>query len=60
MPDPAGSETRSSAVRVEFDDELSRQLEDWRRRQPEIPSKAASVRELVARALSYDSTHAVA
>lgn len=45
------TETGKSSVRVEFDDDLARQLEDWRRKQPQIPSKAACVRHLVKRAL---------
>jgi len=42
------------SVRVVFDDELARQLEDWRRRQPQIPTIAEGVRRLVARGIAND------
>jgi hypothetical protein len=42
------------SVHVVFDDELVRRIDDWRRRQPEIPTIAAGVRRLVARGLAND------
>jgi hypothetical protein len=47
-----------TAFCLRLDGELTKQLDEWRRRQPEILSKSASARELIARALSFDSPHA--
>jgi hypothetical protein len=44
-----------TSIRVEFDGELTRQLEDWRRRQPVIPTGAEAVRHHMARSLASDS-----
>jgi hypothetical protein len=43
---------KSTEVHLRLDDELARGLEDWRRRQSQIPSRPAAVRRLVARALA--------
>ena len=42
------------SVRVVFDRTLAEQLEDWRRRQPEIPTIAKAVRHLLARGIAND------
>jgi|GraSoi_2013_40cm_1033754.scaffolds.fasta_scaffold101620_2 hypothetical protein len=42
------------SVRVVFDRALAEQLEDWRRRQPRIPTIAEGVRRLVARGIAND------
>jgi hypothetical protein len=42
------------SVRVVFDRALAEQLEDWRRRQPRIPTIAESVRRFVARGIAND------
>ena len=51
--DDATTDVRKS-IRVVFDGALAEQLEDWRRRQPQIPSIAEGVRRLVARAIASD------
>jgi hypothetical protein len=43
-----------TAFCLRLDGELTKQLDEWRRRQPEILSKSASARELIARALSSE------
>jgi len=42
------------SVTVVFDRALAEQLEDWRRRQPRIPTIAEGVRRLVARGIAND------
>jgi hypothetical protein len=42
------------SIHVVFDDELVRQLEDWRRRQPRIPTIAEGIRRLVTRGIAND------
>jgi hypothetical protein len=42
------------AIHVRFDRALAERLEDWRRRQPEIPTIAEGVRRLVDRAIAND------
>ena len=44
----------SKSIRVVFDGDLAEQLEDWRRRQPEIPTIAKAVRHLLARGIAND------
>jgi hypothetical protein len=60
--EPFGSAAKhdagKSSVRVELDDALSRELENWRRRQTTIPSKAEGVRRLLSRALANDNVAA--
>lgn len=41
----------SKRLAIDMDDALAKELENWRRAQPEIPSKAEAVRELLLRAL---------
>jgi hypothetical protein len=42
----------STEVHLRLDDDLARELEEWRRRQNKIPSRPAAVRRLMARALA--------
>jgi hypothetical protein len=49
---------KKPAVRIEMDDDFARAVEDWRRRQPVIPSKAQALRLLAARSLAAE--HAAA
>ena len=51
--DQATTDVRKS-VRVVFDRALAEQLEDWRRRQPSIPTIAKTIRHLVARGIAND------
>ena len=51
--DQATTDVRKS-IRVVFDHALAEQLEDWRRRQPEIPTIAKAVRHLLARGIAND------
>jgi hypothetical protein len=43
---------KSTEVHLRLDDDLARELEEWRRRQNKIPSRPAAVRRLMARALA--------
>jgi hypothetical protein len=49
---------KKPAVRIEMDEDFARALEDWRRQQAVIPSRAEAVRQLAARSLAAD--HAAA
>jgi len=42
------------SIHVVFDRALAERLEDWRRRQPQIPTIAEGVRRLVDRAIAND------
>jgi len=42
-------------VHVVLDAELVAGLEAWRRQQPEIPTRAAAIRRLLARAMANDA-----
>lgn len=53
MSEPSANDARRR-IQVELDAELARQLEDWRRRQPTIPSVSACARALLARALETE------
>ena len=55
--EPATNDVGKS-VRVVFDHDLAEQLEDWRRRQPRIPTIAEGVRRLVARAIASEHVSA--
>jgi hypothetical protein len=57
MAEPSTNDVGKS-IRVTFDDELARSLEDWRRRQPTIPTVSEGVRRLVARALANENVAA--
>jgi hypothetical protein len=48
------AEAGKMALRVDLDTDLARQLENWRRQQPTIPSRAEGVRRLIARALANE------
>jgi hypothetical protein len=48
----AATTEKSKSVHLRLDDDLARELEDWRRRQDAIPSRPAAVRRLMARALA--------
>jgi hypothetical protein len=52
--DQAATTDVGKSVRVVFDRALAEQLEDWRRRQPRIPTIAEGVRRLVARGIAND------
>lgn len=60
--DHIGSEAHQDgskpAVRVVLDQDLARQIENWRRKQDVIPSRAEALRQLAARSLAAE--HAVA
>jgi hypothetical protein len=43
-----------TALRVDLDSSLAQQLEDWRRQQPVIPTRAEGIRRLLARALANE------
>jgi metal-responsive CopG/Arc/MetJ family transcriptional regulator len=43
-----------SFVRVALDDELLRAIDNFRRKQPDIPSRAEALRQLAARSLTAD------
>ncbi|WP_156441536.1 MULTISPECIES: hypothetical protein [Sphingomonadales] len=45
---------RTFQMRV--DDEFLRQLDDWRRLQPEIPSRSEAIRRLVQEAMAETKT----
>jgi hypothetical protein len=45
----------TQAVQVRFQDGLFAAIEDWRRRQPTIPSRPEAVRALVRQSLDNDS-----
>jgi len=49
MPRPLKFPTK---VLIGFDDKQLRLIDDWRRKQPELPSRSAAVRRLVAAALT--------
>jgi len=51
--------TKDVSLHLRLDDQLSKQLEEWRRRQQSIPSRPAAVRRLMARALA-DAEHQAA
>jgi len=42
---------------VDNDDTLVDKVDEWRRRQPEIPARAAAVRELIRRGLKVVEKH---
>jgi hypothetical protein len=46
-----GSVEPSASVRFQLKGPIFVQIEDWRRRQPRIPSRPAAIRELLKRAL---------
>jgi hypothetical protein len=54
MHDLAESDAGRMALRVDLDGALARDLENWRRQQPVIPSRAEGVRRLIARALANE------
>jgi hypothetical protein len=54
MSKPKPSDVRKR-IQVEFDRELAQQVEDFRRKQPAIPTVSACVRELVARGLATEN-----
>jgi hypothetical protein len=45
-------------VRLVLDNDLYREIENWRRQQETIPSKAAAIRRLLARALANEGVAA--
>lgn len=51
------ADVRRKPVTVVFNGALADQIDDWRRRQPEIPTVAAGVRRLVARAVETEHVH---
>jgi hypothetical protein len=46
------------SIRVDLDPDLTQRFEDWRRRQPVIPSASEAVRRLLARALTDEQVAA--
>jgi hypothetical protein len=48
----------SMNLQVRVGDEFVRQVDDWRRRQPDLPTRAAAVRLLVERALEAEKVRA--
>ena len=50
----ATNDAGKSSFRVVFDHALAEQLENWRRRQPRIPTVAEGIRRLVARGIASD------
>jgi hypothetical protein len=47
-----GSDQPRGAVRLRLEGGIFREVEDWRRSQPKIPSRAKAVRLLIERALA--------
>jgi len=47
-------EPPNHAIQVRLVDPLFRALEDWRRRQPQIPYRSCAIRELLSRALEAE------
>jgi hypothetical protein len=47
-----GSVQPSAAVRLQLEGQIFEQVEDWRRSQPEIPSRSKAVRLLLGLALT--------
>jgi hypothetical protein len=47
-------EPPNHAIQVRLVDPLFRALEDWRRRQPQIPYRSRAIRELLSRALEAE------
>jgi hypothetical protein len=58
MDDHAQADAGES-IRVTIDRELREQFEDWRRRQPRIPTVSEGVRRLMAASLAADRHAAV-
>jgi hypothetical protein len=52
--DQQDQQTDRKSVTVVFDRALVDQIDDWRRRQREIPTVAEGVRRLVARGIAHD------
>ena len=56
MANPADNSTEPrAAVQVRLEGPLYRSLENWRRSQPKIPSRAVALRHLIERALAQDA-----
>lgn len=60
MPEPGRNDyvTPLRFARLNFDEALTRDFEDWRRRQARIPSTAEALRQLVARQLRVERSYA--
>jgi len=52
--DNANSEVRRPVL-VRFGDGLFQSVEDWRRQQTDIPSRAAAIRQLIERGLNAEA-----
>jgi hypothetical protein len=52
--DDATNGVSKSSFRVVFDHALAEQLENWRRRQPRIPTVAEGIRRVGARGIAND------
>ena len=50
-----GTKTTAKSERLELrvDGEFIEKLDDWRRKQPDIPSRSSAIRQLVAVALQH-------
>ena len=51
MPDSSSAQP-SAAVRFQLKGPIFAEVENWRRKQPKIPSRPAAIRELLKRALA--------
>ncbi len=58
MGEHTHADAAKASIRVELDDQLARQVDQWRRQQDRIPSVAAAVRSLLSRGLASDGVAA--
>jgi hypothetical protein len=49
-----GMEKKDGKFQMRNDPEFGRMLDDWRRRQPDIPSRAEAIRTLVRKGIEAD------